>query len=339
LVQGADGNFYGTTSMGGVNSDYGTVFKITPSGTLTTLFTFTPNGPDGNIPDGMLVQGPDGNFYGTTVGGGANHNSLCTAQALDGCGTVFKITPSGALTTLYSFCPRSGCTDGFLPSEGLAQGTNGDFYGITYHGGADGYGTVFKITPGGTLTTLHSFDVTDGEYPLGGLVQGTDGIFYGTTAVGGTNTVECPSYSTCGTIFEITPGGTFTSLISFDYGDGAEPAAALLQATNGEFYGTTEGGGAYTYPDGTVFSLNVGLGQFVETLPTSGKVGATVKILGSFLTGATSVTFNGTPATFTVNSKSEITTTVPAGATTGTVQVVTPRLGTLSSNVPFTVRP
>jgi uncharacterized repeat protein (TIGR03803 family) len=118
--------------------------------------------------------------------------------------------------------------------------------------------------------------------------------------------------------------------------DGANPLAGLVQDTNGIFYGTTAYGGANG--DGTVFSLSVGLGPFVKTNPTSGKVGKAVKILGTNLTGSTSVTFNGTAATFTVKSKSEITTTVPTGATTGTVQVVTPG-GTLSSNVPFRVTP
>jgi uncharacterized repeat protein (TIGR03803 family) len=202
-------------------------------------------------------------------------------------------------------------------------------------------GTVFKIAPSGKLTTLYNFcsqtNCTDGESPYAGLIQGTDGNLYGTTPIGGANGNVCGIHgNSCGTVFKITPSGTMTTLHSFEGTDGWALYGGLFQATNGEFYGTTEYGG--TIDGGTVFSLNVGLGQFVETLPTSGKVGATVKILGSFLTGATSVTFNGTAATFTVNSKSEITTTVPTGATTGTVQVISPRLGTLSSNVPFTVK-
>jgi uncharacterized repeat protein (TIGR03803 family) len=233
------------------------------------------------------------------------------------------------LTTLHSFAGNR--TEGSSPFPALVQDADGTFYGTTEFGGNDDYGTVFKMTPSGVLTTLHSFDNTDGRNPYAGLVQSTNGDFYGTTYDGGA--------SGDGTIFEITASGTLTTLHSFaGYPtDGEYPYAPLVQGTNGEFYGTTPVGGANDY--GTVFSLNVGLGQFVETLPTSGKVGAAVKILGSFLTGATSVTFNGTPATFSINSKSEITTTVPTGATTGTVQVITPRLGTLSSNVPFTVKP
>jgi uncharacterized repeat protein (TIGR03803 family) len=325
LVQGTDGNFYGTTAFGGANScnkgaGCGTVFKITPSGALTTLLSF--NGVDGDFARAGLVQGADGNFYGTTQTGGA------------GLGTVYMVTPSGKLTTLYSFSGR----DGSAPVAGLVQGADGNFYGTTFGGGANGVGTVFKITSGGTLTTLYSFcsqsNCTDGSSPDAALVQSADGNFYGTTNEGGPNSN--------GTVFRITSDGTLTTLHTFclpsEFGckDGSSPDAALAQDTNGEFYGTTSAGG--TYGDGTVFSLSVGLGPFVETNPTSGKVGKAVKILGTNLTGATSVTFNGTAATFTVKSKSEITTTVPTGATSGTVQVVTPG-GTLSSNVVFRVTP
>ena len=318
LVQGTDGNFYGTTGNGGAGGD-GTVFKITPSGTLTTLHSFDIT--DGEDPRAALIQGTNGNLYGTTYEGGAN-----------GYGTVFKITPNGTLTTLHSFDKKSGN----YPVAELVQSTDGDVYGTTSAGGADRGGTVFKITPSGKLTTLHSFDVTDGATPVAGLIQSTDGNFYGTTLYGGANGD--------GTVFEITPSGTLTTLHSFTGGtDGASPYAGLVQDTNGTFYGTTYEGGANGSCDvtggcGTVFSLSVGLGPFVDTNPTSGKVGKAVKILGTSLTGSTSVTFNGTAATFTVVSASEITTTVPNGATTGTVQVVTPG-GTLSSNVPFTVTP
>ena len=165
--------------------------------------------------------------------------------------------------------------------------------------------------------------------PYAGLVQGTDGDFYGTTL----------GYHGDGTIFKITPSGKLTKHWSFDSTDGAHPYAGLVQGTDGNFYGTTKEGGAIKGVSyGTVFSLSVGLGPFVETLPTSGKVGAAVKILGTDLTGAPGVTFNGTAATFKVVSSSEITTTVPAGATTGTVEVKTPD-GTLKSNVVFRVTP
>jgi len=200
--------------------------------------------------------------------------------------------------------------------------------------GANGYGTVFSMTSGGTLTTIHSFDATDGAEPYATLVQATNGIFYGTTAEGGT--ANCSLGQPCGTVFSITAGGTLTTLHSFDGADGNGPQAAVVQHTNGTFYGVTYNGGASNY--GTIFSLAVGLHPFVKTLPTSGTVGAHVKILGTNLTGATKVTFNGTAATFHVVSSSEITTTVPAGATTGKVKVVTPRR-TLTSNVKFRLTP
>ena len=341
LVQGTNGDYYGTTNRGGVNG-YGTVFKITPNGILTTLYDFCSKGgdncTDGELPYGGLVQGISGDFYGTTQFGGTN-----LAPNDGSAGTVFKITPSGTLTTLYSFCAQANCADGYVPYAGLVQGTSGDFYGTTWGGGANGDGTVFKITPNGTLTRLYSFcshtNCTDGLYPMAALVQATNGSFYGTTGGGGVN-----GY---GTVFKITPGGVLRTLYSFcskggdNCTDGENPAA-MVQDTNGNFYGATYGGGAnisITCPGGcgTVFRLSVGLKSFIGTLPTSGKVGAFVKILGTNLIGATSVTFNGTAATFKVASPSLITTTVPIDATTGTVQVVTPN-GTLSSNVPFRVR-
>ena len=332
LVQATNGDFYGTTSEGGAKpGGFGTVFKITPSGALTTLHRFCAQSacPDGSVPN-ALIQATNGDFYGTTAGGGANAE-----------GTVFKITPSGTLTTLYSFCSQTNCTDGADPSAGPVQATDGDFYGTTIGGGANGAGgTIFKITPLGTLTTLYSFcsqsGCADGAVPIG-LIQATDGDFYGTTEEGGAN--SGPS-GTDGTIFKITPSGTLTTLYSFcsqsGCTDGEYPYAGLVQGTDGDFWGTTGGGGANNL--GTVFRLSVGLGFFVKTLPTSGKVGAAVNILGSDLTGATSVSFNGTAATFTVVSRFLITTTVPAGASSGEVQVVTPS-GTLSSNVPFRVLP
>jgi uncharacterized repeat protein (TIGR03803 family) len=236
LVQGSNGNFYGTTVAGGANHE-GTVFKITPSGTLTTLYSFGVS--DGKNPFGWLVQGSDGNFYGTTEGGGGATDA----------GTVFKITPSGTLTTLYSF----DVSDGANPFAGLVQGSDGNFYGTTVAGGANnGDGTVFKITPSGTLTILHSFNLSDGAYPYGGLVQGSDGNFYGTTYFGGGSS-NCADG--CGTVFKITPSGTLTTLYSFAGSDGKNPYGGLVQGSDGNFYGTTTGGGANDA--GTVFRLGV----------------------------------------------------------------------------------
>jgi uncharacterized repeat protein (TIGR03803 family) len=329
VIQAADGDFYGTTVSGGL---YGTIFKVTPAGVLTTLYTFCAqtNCADGRSPTAALVQATNGDFYSTTIGGGAY-----------GYGTVFKMTPQGVLTTLHSF----DSSDGAEPESGVIQGSNGHFYGTTYDGGANLFGTVFEITAAGKFTTLYSFcsqpSCADGGIPEAGLAQATDGNFYGTTEIGGAN-INCSSGQGCGTIFEIA-NGKLTTLYSFcsqtNCSDGETPlSGALLQATNGSFYGTTRYSGADATGAGTLFSLSVGLGPFVETRPTSGKVGAKVTIVGNKLTGATSVSFNGTAATFKVVSSTEITTTVPTGAVGGAVEVTTPD-GTLKSNVAFRVHP
>jgi uncharacterized repeat protein (TIGR03803 family) len=180
------------------------------------------------------------------------------------------------------------------------------------------------------MMASRNFDTTVGASPEAALIQATDENFYGTTLEGGANNA--------GTVFKITPGGTLMMLYSFCSqsicADGYYPQGVLIQATDGKFYGTTSEGGASD--DGTVFSLSGGIGPFVKILPPFGKVGTPVHILGTNLTGTTSVTFDGTPATFTVITKTLIFTNVPAGATTGTVQIETPK-GTLSSNVPVIV--
>jgi uncharacterized repeat protein (TIGR03803 family) len=267
LIQGSDGNFYGTTLGGGASPypngsiGYGTVFKLTPSGTLTTLYSFCSQADctDGDGPSAGVIQGSDGNFYGTTNAGGAKDD-----------GTVFKLTPSttpndSTLNTLYSFCsvvdPRTGyCLDGEVPSAGVIQGSDGNFYGTTYTGGAKNDGTVFKLTPSGQLTTLHSFCTKhgprkrclDGQNPAS-VVQGSDGNFYGITNLGGAKND--------GTVFKLTPSGKLTTLHSFcreaGCADGKFPDGSLIQGSDGNFYGTTEGGGAGIKPldYGTVFKI------------------------------------------------------------------------------------
>ena len=297
---------------------------MTPTGKVSTLYDFCSLSgcADGAVLFDALVQGTDGNFYGTTWAGGSGNG-----------GTIFKITPTGTLTTLYSFCVPDYpfCGDGSNPIK-LVLGNDGNFYGTTAYGGGNGEGSVFKITPTGTFTTIYNFCAqiacTDGSTPRDGLTLGSDGNFYSTTYYGGANNQ--------GTIFEITSAGLLTTLHSFDGTDGRYPIQHLFQATNGAFYGVTDSDGSSGY--GTVFSLSVGLGPFVETVPTSGKVGTKVIILGNKLTGSTSVTFNGTAAAFKVVSSTEITATVPTGATTGNVQVTTPT-GVLTSNVNFQVMP
>jgi len=247
LVQGIDGNFYGTTGSGGA-CGFGTIFKMTPGGTLKTLLNFCES--NGATPEGLILAS-DGNFYGTTFEGGAS--GACAFA----CGTVFKFTSSGTLTTLYSFCAQANCADGAAPQAPLIQATNGNFYGTTSAGGANGFGTVFEITAEGKLTTLYSFcsqaNCADGAGPLAGLVQGTNGNFYGTNYFGTPNDA--------GTAFEITAEGKLTTLYTFCSqnppvlcSDGSQPLAALIQARDGNFYGTTYTGGS-TPGGGTVFKL------------------------------------------------------------------------------------
>jgi uncharacterized repeat protein (TIGR03803 family) len=257
-----------------------------------------------------------------------------------GAGTVFRITPSGTLTTLYNFCSQSHCTDGENPQSTLVQASDGDLYGTTPNGGAGDAGTIFKISLNGAFANIHSFCLqapcADGTNPMAGLVQASDGNLYGITLLGG-NGLNA-------TIFRISPAGMLTVLYTFCTQDACEdgqtgeiPQGGLVQATDGKFYGTTSGGGAYGN-NGTVFSLSVGLGPFVKTLPTMGVAGEMVTILGYGLSGTTSVTFNGTPATAFYGTASVIHAQVPAGAKTGNIQVVTPS-GTLTSNVAFEVLP
>lgn len=336
LVLGTDGNFYGTTFYGGSGLS-GTVFKINPAGTLSTLYSFCSqtNCADGANPAAGLVLGTDGNLYGTTFGYGFN-------------GTVFKISIAGKVTTLYTFCSQINCSDGANPWAGLVQGTDGDFYGTTQYGGnlLFNSGTVFKITPAGALATLHTFcsetNCSDGAGPLAGLMQATDGNLYGAALP-----LTFPCTQDCGTVFRITPAGKLTTLHTFcsqaNCPDGANPYAAPMQATDGNFYGVTFAGGNFsdwcaTQGCGTVFGSSLGLGPFVEANPNFGRAGRTVNILGYKLSGTTAVTFNGTPATFAVVSDTYIKAAVPTGAATGTIQVTTPN-GPLGSNVTFQVLP
>ncbi len=324
LVLALNGTLYGTATKGGANGD-GTIFEITSNGSFTLLHSF--DGTDGSNPSSPLVQANNGDLYGTTEGGGADNS-----------GTVFKITPRGVFTTLYSFCSQTACADGAGPMAGLILGTDGDLYGTTYNGGADGpggLGAIFKITPGGAMTTLfefNGFNNPNGGNPAASLVQANDGNFYGSTVGGGL-------YSE-GTIFRMSPTGNLTTVYNFCVPgfpgtlctDGANPRAALIQDTNGQFYGSA--GPPYSF--GGIFSFSENLTPFVKTEPGNGFPGAIVRILGTDLKGATSVTFDGASAVFAVISASQILAQVPVGAKTGTVQVVTPG-GTLLSNAPFRV--
>jgi uncharacterized repeat protein (TIGR03803 family) len=280
LVQATNGNFYGTTEGGGASSEYcganigtgcGTVFAISPTGKLTTLHSFCLESgcTDGLNPTGGLVQMPSGDFFGTTSQGGANS---CPGEVT--CGTIFKITPSGVLTTVYNFCSQSGCADGEMPRSSLILGPGGDLYGTTLMGGPANAGTVFKITPAGVLTTLYSFcaetSCSDGTSPWGALVVGADGDLYGTTAGGGQYaSPACKANGGCGTIFKITPNGALSTVYTFcsannECTDGLLPYAGLVLGRDGNLYGTTYNGGANpgdshdTYGPGTVFKLSSG---------------------------------------------------------------------------------
>jgi uncharacterized repeat protein (TIGR03803 family) len=192
LIQDAHGNLYGTTVSGGTNNR-GTVFKVDNAGHETVLYSFCAdaNCTDGSAPYGGLIQDADGNLYGTTQSGGGANNA----------GTVFRVDNTGKETVLYSFCSAANCRDGWLPEGGLIQDADGNLYGTTVDGGANGLGTVFRIDNAGHETVLHSFcadaNCTDGKFPYAGLTQDADGNLYGTTLDGGANGL--------GTVFKLTP--------------------------------------------------------------------------------------------------------------------------------------
>jgi uncharacterized repeat protein (TIGR03803 family) len=295
LVQGTDGNFYGTTYFGGnfngvcYGSGCGTVFKMTPNGTLTTLHSFTDASDDGGNPHGALVQANDGYLYGTTnhstffkitsggtftylsggssdtwngvvLGGDGNFYGTSASGSTCDSGRVFKLyyQDGWQLASLHSF----DGADGACPYAALVLARDGNFYGTTIYGGtnnncSDGFGTgcgtVFRISAGGAFTNLHNFDGTDGAFPYAGLVQAADGNFYGTTSAGANN--NC--YEGCGTVFKITPGGVLTTLYSFTAaGDGGNPHGGLVQGTDGNFYGTTLGTVFEMTPGATLTTLH-----------------------------------------------------------------------------------
>jgi uncharacterized repeat protein (TIGR03803 family) len=268
LVRGADGDFYGTTAAGG--EDYylndGTIFKITANDSLTSLCSFS--GRNGIDPVSVLAQGRDGNFYGTTREGGWYNR-----------GAIFKMTTNGTLSALYSF---TGADGGYNPDAGLAPGADGDLYGTTEGGGTNYYGTVFKITTNGAFTSLHSFNGNDGANPVAGLMKGADGNFYGTTRYGGPYLRYGQSQ---GTVFKMTPGGALTTVYAFTGGnDGAFPNSTLVQGTDGNFYGTTEAGGAYDR--GVVFRLSLGSVP-APVFQSVAKVGGTIVLTWSAVAGQT----------------------------------------------------
>jgi uncharacterized repeat protein (TIGR03803 family) len=344
MVEATDGYFYGETAGGGKSSsctnNCGTVFKINPGGGFTSLHSF--KGTDGGAPSGGLVQASDGNFYGTTKVGGTS-----------GDGTVFKMTPAGTLTTLHSF----DGTDGSGPDGGLVQANDGNFYGTTFAGGANGDGTIFEITTGGALTTLHDFSGADGANPNAALLQATDGTFYGTTYAGGT--------SGDGTVFSLSTGlSPFVTFLPAALpvgnvvgilGQGFKGATGVsVNGTSATFTvhsdtyltatipaGATTGNITVTEPSSTLTSNKAFrvTPHILSLSPASGPVGTSVVITGTSFTGATEVTFDCEKnTTFTVDSDTQITATVPAGAISGPIVVMTAggRGGFISN---FTVTP
>jgi uncharacterized repeat protein (TIGR03803 family) len=262
-----------------------------------------------------LVQGSDGYLYGTALGGGANLY-----------GTAFKLSTSGQPSFFYSF---PGGTGGWAPDGALVEATDGNFYGTTLQGGSTkqlgGFGTVFKLTPQGAVSILFAFDRAIGNTPVGGLIQATDGYLYGALNANIKNESE---------LFRINLSGQYETLYKFPQTVGSN-IGPPMQDTNGYFYGPAQDGGAYGF--GAIYRLDMSLAPFITFVRPAGKVGHTAKILGQGLTGTTSVTFNGVPATsFLVKSDTYMTAVVPSGATTGTVTVTTPS-GTLSSNRSFRI--
>ncbi|HEX4263317.1 MAG TPA: choice-of-anchor tandem repeat GloVer-containing protein [Verrucomicrobiae bacterium] len=267
LTMTPDGSLFGTTVDGGNNS-LGTVFELDYFWDYSKRFSF--NGFNGANPYGRLVLARDGQLYGTTFAGGTFYHGKDANGISTGYGTVFRISTNGVFAPVFSF----NGTNGTGPIAGLAQGRDGALYGTTQTGGTYGYGTVYKITTNGEFTSLLSFDgASMGGYPVGGLVQGADGYFYGTTAdlqyLDGNSS---PSVGN-GSIFRITPMGSYTKLHSFTGGPGGiEPLAGLIQASDGNFYGTCFAGGNGL---GMIYRLSVPKSPVLQA-PQSSPAGITL---------------------------------------------------------------
>ena len=260
VVLGDDGAFYGTTKNGGAFGTGGTIFRMTLGGNYSILHSFSGANGDGAVP-GPLTKGSDGNFYGTTASGGANH---CPVIPLDGpnCGTVFRITPAGQLTILHSF--GSNVSDGILPEARVVEGVDGRLYGTTQIGGTNtcgdspkSCGTLFSISKAGSLSIVHSFGSSpgDGMAPRD-IIRGPGSTLVGLTLSGGGT--RCSQLFGCGTIFTYSPGGSVSVLYSFgqqDQTDGSGPSS-LTFGSDGNIYGTTVSGGSFQCTScGTVFRL------------------------------------------------------------------------------------
>jgi uncharacterized repeat protein (TIGR03803 family) len=245
-VLDSQGNIYGTTAAGGAHQNQGTVYQVTPGGVETVLYSFTKKG--GYAPTGDLIRDEQGNLYGTAALGG-----LVTAECPRGCGTVFKLSPSGTETVLYEF---TGGADGGNPLGGLVADSQGNFYGTTSDGGTLNFGTVFKLTPAGVESVLYSFKSgTDGRNPYGRLTRDAKGNLYGATEHGGGSTNPNCFGNGCGVIFKVTPAGKGKVLFAFSGGpDGGTPNGGLVFDSLGNLFGTTFVGGVFN--SGTLFKLS-----------------------------------------------------------------------------------
>lgn len=275
LIQGADGLLYGTTQYG--PEDGGTIFKIDTSSSFTSL-GYVSSGHSQPGPVSSLIKASDGNLYGTSALGSEQY-TYCVPYTTfrNGCGLVFKVDTSGNISALHYFSVNDVAVS---PHAALIQAKDGNFYGTTYYGGnyscdpnGQGCGTVIKMDSSGNVTVLHSFSGPDGSYPSATLIQGSDGSFYGTSSAGGNLSCGLAIYSTpgagCGTVFKIDSAGHFTVLHTFSLTDGGRPLAALIQANDGNIYGTTARGGSLSCASnygpgqgcGTVFKIDM-LGNF-----------------------------------------------------------------------------
>ena len=309
-IQSVAGDFYGVTHG---SFTFGQIYRVSQSGQYTKLHSMTLF--EGIYQVAPLVQGTDFAFYGAAIATGGTQ----------GPGDLYRITSTGAFDVLYTF----DGVHGNHPAGGLIQAADGNFYGVASEGGSFGAGTVFQMTPDHTVNVLYSFSGgADGGVPVGGIVEASDGNLYGTTSSGGVNGA--------GVLFRVTPSGTYTVLHDFTEATGSGPRSSLMQHTNGRLYGMTSSGGSANL--GVFFSFDAGLPPFVTYLPTYGRAGGEVQILGQGFTDTTQVLFNGTPASFKLVYPTFIKATIPDGATTGPITVSTTN-GTLTSNKVFVVHP
>jgi uncharacterized repeat protein (TIGR03803 family) len=363
-VEGMDGALYGVTSAGGLQ-DSGVVFKIGKTGNFTLLHRFCSlaNCADGSGPR-ELILASDGNLYGVTLGGGS---SSVTCAVTGGCGTIFRLTTSGTLTTLHVL----EANEGRMPL-GMIQATDGNFYGATSQGfgGTRSFGTVFKFTSNGIYTIFHN--ITYPQKPITSIVQTSSGDFYGATAVLGSQDPKLifrlttkgdfadilqftkdrgePSLSNfiqatdgnlwgaassggmsgAGTVFTFTSAGVFLQAVSFGGPNGVSPSY-IMQAADGKIYGTTNLGGSEPpgkFGVGTVFSLDAALHAPIPSIagfsPASGKPMSQIILRGNHFVGTSVVTIHGVKASFSVLNTNFISVTVPRGATSGFIQTTNP---------------